>query len=329
MIPVVCNSTRNAMRITPYGEFAAFIAVAEQRHFTKAARQIGISTATLSQTIRALEERLGIRLLNRTTRSVSPTEAGEMLLARLKPVIDDYEAAIDSINQFRDTPAGIVRLTVAPPAAHSVIAPRLKEFAALYPDIRFEVSVDVTNVDIVSSQFDAGIRRESAIDRDMIAVRVSEPVRGMVAASPAYLAAHPAPKTPHELVSHNCLRFRLSGGGILPWRFARAGESFEVPVTGGFITNDVELVIGAALDGIGVLYTTRDYLAPYIADGRLVSLLEEWTPVGERLCLYYPSRRQLPAALRALIDFLRSDGKSRPERKKPAAAQPRAASRSQ
>lgn len=317
------------MRITPYGEFAAFITVAEQRNFTKAARQIGISTATLSQTIRALEERLGIRLLNRTTRSVSPTEAGEMLLARLKPVMDDYEAAIDSINQFRDTPAGIVRLTVAPPAAHSVIAPRLKEFAALYPDIRFEVSVDVTNVDIVSSQFDAGIRRESAIDRDMIAVRVSDPVRSAVVAAPSYLAAHPAPRTPHDLLDHNCLRFRLSGGAILPWRFARAGESFEVPVNGGFITNDVQLTIGAALDGIGLLLTARDYVAPYIANGRLVPLLEDWTPIGESLCLYYPSRRQLPAALRALIDFLRGDGKSRPDRKKQAAAPVRASTRSQ
>ncbi|MGH7035077.1 MAG: LysR substrate-binding domain-containing protein [Stellaceae bacterium] len=315
--------------MTPYGEFAAFITVAEQRNFTKAARQIGISTATMSQTIRALEERLGIRLLNRTTRSVSPTEAGEMLLGRLKPVMDDYEAAIDSINQFRDTPAGIVRLTVAPPAAHSVIAPRLKEFCELYPDIRFEVSVDITNVDIVSSQFDAGIRRASAIDRDMIAVRVSDPMRGMVAAAPAYLAAHPAPKTPHDLLDHDCLRFRLSGGAILPWRFARAGESLEVPVNGRFITNDVQLTIGAALDGIGVLYTIGDYVAPYIANGRLVPLLEDWTPVGESLCLYYPSRRQLPAALRAVIDFLRSDGKARPERKTPAAAQARAPSRSQ
>lgn len=316
------------MRITPYGEFSAFIAVAEQRNFTKAARQIGISTATLSQTIRALEERLGVRLLNRTTRSVSPTEAGETLLARLKPVLDDYEAAIDSVNQFRDTPAGIVRLTVAPPAAHSVITPRLREFAQLYPDIRLEISVDVANIDIVSSQFDAGIRRESAIDRDMIAVRVSGPVRGLVAASPSYLAAHPAPRSPQDLGDHNCLRFRLAGGAIMPWRFTRDGENFEIPVNGSLIANDVELMIAAALDGIGLIHLTRDYVRPYLADGRLVAVLEDWTSIGDSLFLYYPSRRQVPAALRAVIDFLRSDGKARPERKKPAAAPPRMASRS-
>lgn len=316
------------MRITPYGEFSAFIAVAEQRNFTKAARQIGISTATLSQTIRALEERLGVRLLNRTTRSVSPTEAGETLLARLKPVLDDYEAAIDSVNQFRDTPAGIVRLTVAPPAAHSVITPRLREFAQLYPDIRLEISVDVANIDIVSSQFDAGIRRESAIDRDMIAVRVSGPVRGLVAAAPSYLAAHPAPRSPQDLGDHNCLRFRLAGGAIMPWRFTRDGENFEIPVNGSLIANDVELMIAAALDGIGLIHLTRDYVRPYLADGRLVAVLEDWTSIGDSLFLYYPSRRQVPAALRAVIDFLRSDGKARPERKKPAAAPPRMASRS-
>ena len=314
------------MRITPYGEFSAFIAVAEQRNFTKAARQIGISTATLSQTIRALEERLGVRLLNRTTRSVSPTEAGETLLARLKPVLDDYEAAIDSVNQFRDTPAGIVRLTVAPPAAHSVITPRLREFAQLYPDIRLEISVDVANIDIVSSQFDAGIRRESAIDRDMIAVRVSGPVRGLVAASPSYLAAHPAPRSPQDLGDHNCLRFRLAGGAIMPWRFTRDGENFEIPVNGSLIANDVELMVAAALDGIGLIHLTRDYVRPYLADGRLVAVLEDWTSIGDSLFLYYPSRRQVPAALRAVIDFLRSDGKARPERKKPAAAPPRMAS---
>jgi LysR family transcriptional regulator, regulator of peptidoglycan recycling len=313
---------------TSYGEFTAFMAVAEQRSFTRAAKQIGISTATLSQTIRALEERLGIRLLNRTTRSVAPTEAGEMLLSRLKPVLDDYEAAIDSINQFRDKPAGLVRLTVPPPAAHAIIAPRLKEFAALYPEIRLEISVDVTNVDIVSNQFDAGIRRETSIDRDMIAVRLSDEVRGAVVAAPSYLAAHPAPHSPQDLLNHDCIRFRLTGGTILPWRFAREGESIEIPVSGSFICNDIELTIAAARDGIGLAYLTRDYVVPDLADGRLVSLLEEWTPPAERFYLYYPSRRQIPAALRAVIDFLRTDGKSRPDRKKAGAGQARALGRS-
>ncbi len=308
------------MRRTPYGEFTAFMAVAEQRNFTRAAKQIGISTATLSQTIRALEERLGIRLLNRTTRSVAPTEAGERLLLRLKPVLDDYEAAIDSLNEFRDKPAGLVRLTVAPPAAHSVIAPRLKEFSSLYPEIRLEISVDAVNVDIVSQQFDAGIHRESSIDRDMIAVRVSDEVRNVVVASPAYLAANPKVTVPADLQSHNCLRVRLAGGMILPWRFAKAEKSLDIPVKGTLIGNDIDLMITAALDGIGLLYLPRDYVIPYIADGRLVPLLEEWTPLGGSFFLYYPSRRQTPAALRALIEFFRGDAKSRLDSKKGAAA---------
>ena len=310
---------------TSYGEFTAFMAVAEQRNFTRAAKQIGISTATLSQTIRGLEERLGIRLLNRTTRSVAPTEAGEMLLSRLKPVLEDYEAAIDSINQFRDKPAGIVRLTVPPPAAHSIIAPRLKEFATLYPEIRLEISVDVLNVDIVSNQFDAGIRREMSIDRDMIAVRVSDSVREMVVGSPSYLAEHPVPHTPEDLLKHNCVRFRLTRGTILPWRFGSGEESYDVPVTGNLTGNNVELMITAALDGVGLMYVTRDYVIPYLADGRLVALLEEWTPPSGSYFLYYPSRRQVPAALRAVIDFFRSDGRSRPDGKKSGAARPRAA----
>jgi LysR family transcriptional regulator, regulator of peptidoglycan recycling len=302
------------MRRTPYGELTAFMAVAEQRNFTRAAKQIGISTASLSQTIRGLEDRLGIRLLNRTTRSVAPTEAGEMLLMRLKPVFDDYQAAIDSLNQFRDKPAGLVRLTVAPPAAHSVVAPRLKEFTARYPEIRLEISVDAVNVDIVSHQFDAGIRREASIDRDMIAVRVSDEMRGVVVAAPTYLAAHPAPAAPEDLHNHNCLRVRLAGGTILPWRFAKGEESFEMPVNGSLIANDVDLMITAALDGIGLLSVPLDYVIPYLADGRLVAVLEEWTPPGGSFFLYYPSRRQTPAALRALIDFLRFDQKPRTDR---------------
>jgi DNA-binding transcriptional LysR family regulator len=295
------------MRRTPYGEFTAFMAVAEERNFTRAAKQIGISTATLSQTIRALEERLGVRLLNRTTRSVAPTEAGERLLSRLKPVIEDYESAIDSINEFRDKPAGLVRLTIAPPAAHSVIGPRLARFVAQYPDIRLEISVDSANIDIVSQQFDAGIRAEHRIDRDMIAVRVGEQMQSIVVASPAYLARHPEPKLPRDLQAHNCIRFRLSSGGILPWRFEKDAKSFEIAVTGSLILNDVGLVKYALMDGAGIAYVPRGYLASALAEGQLVTLLEEWTPPESSFFLYYPSRRQTPAALRALIDFLRQD----------------------
>jgi len=298
------------MRRTPYGEFTAFMAVAEQRNFTHAAKQIGLSTATLSQTIRALEERLGVRLLNRTTRSVAPTEAGERLLSRLKPVIEDYEAAIDSINEFRDKAAGLVRLTVAPPAAHALLAPRLGEFAALYPEIRLEISVNAANIDIVANQFDAGIRLEGMIDRDMIAVRVGPPLRNVVAGSPDYFARHPKPRMPEELRDHNCLGVRLSHGGILPWRFGKGGKSFEAVVNGTMVVNDLDLMIAAAVGGVGLLRLPRDYVQPYIDDGRLVPVLEDWTPLAGSWFLYYPSRRQTPAALQAVIDFLRVDKKS-------------------
>jgi DNA-binding transcriptional LysR family regulator len=285
------------------------MAVAEQRNFTQAAKQIGISTATLSQTIRNLEERLGVRLLNRTTRSVAPTEAGEMLLTRLKPVMEDYEAAIDSINQFRDRPAGLLRITVAPPAIHSVIAPRIGEFTRLYPDIRLEVSVEATNVDIVANQFDAGIRLEGRIDRDMIAVRVSDKFRMAIAASPRYLAEHGTPATPDDLQNHNCIRLRLSNGAILPWRLRGNDKAIEPRISGTLIANDVDLIVAAAVDGVGIVYGPSEYTAPYIANGRLVPLLESWTPLAGSWFLYYPSRRQTPAALQALIDFFRVEKK--------------------
>ena len=186
------------MRGTEFGELSAFMAVAEQRNFTRAAKQLGISPATLSETIRNLEDRLAVRLLNRTTRSVAPTEAGEKLLARLRPVIDDYEAAIDSLNEFRDKPAGLLRLTVAPPAAQSVLAPLLAKFLAQYPDIKLEISVDSANVDIVAQQFDAGIRAGDRVDRDMIAVKVTDEWRSAMVGAPAYLAKRGTPKAPRR-----------------------------------------------------------------------------------------------------------------------------------
>jgi DNA-binding transcriptional LysR family regulator len=298
------------MRRTPYGEFAAFTAVAELRSFTQAAKQIGISTAHLSQTIRMLEERLGVRLLNRTTRSVAPTAAGESLLTRLRPLLDGYEAVIESINQFRDKPAGTIRLTVAPPAVESVIRPRLGEFCALYPDIHLAISIDGEPVDIIANQFDAGIRRQHSIDRDMIAVRVSDQAPIVLVGSPAYLARHGKPVAPLDLQRHNCLRFSLASGATVPWRFTKAGKSLNVSVTGSLVVNDVALLMAAAADGAGLVYGPREYAVLYLADGRLVSVLEDWVPAGGSFYLYYSSRRQNPAALQALIDFLRVDKKT-------------------
>ena len=302
------------MRGTEFGELSAFMAVAEQRNFTRAAKHLGISPATLSETIRNLEERLAVRLLNRTTRSVAPTEAGEKLLARLRPVIDDYEAAIDSLNEFRDKPAGLLRLTVAPPAAQSVIGPMLAKFLAQYPDIKLEISIDSANIDIVAQQFDAGIRAGDRVDRDMIAVRITDEWRSAVVGAPGYLAQRGTPKAPEDLADHNCIRLRVASGTILPWRFQKDGKSFEIAVSGSLILNEASLMGPALQGGVGLAQLPRAYVAAAIADGRLVSLIEEWQPSGAPFALYYPSRRQTPAALQALIDFLRNEQRGRAPR---------------
>jgi DNA-binding transcriptional LysR family regulator len=302
------------MRGTEFGELSAFMAVAEQRNFTRAAKQLGISPGTLSETIRHLEERLGVRLLNRTTRSVAPTEAGEKLLLRLRPVIDDYEAAIESLNEFRDKPAGLLRLTVAPPAAQSVLAPVLAKLLAQYPDIRLEISVDSANIDIVAQQFDAGIRAGDRIDRDMIAVKVTDEWQTALVGAPSYLARRAPPKSPQDLQTHNCIRLRLPSGTLLPWRFQKDGKSLDVAVSGSLILSEASLMGPALLDGVGLAQLPRAYVASAIASGRLVSLLDEWQPSGAAFALYYPSRRQTPAALQALIDFLRMDQRVRASR---------------
>ena len=299
------------MRNPGIEEMNAFAAIAERRSFAKAAVALGMSPSTLSQTIRDLEERLGVRLLNRTTRSVAPTEAGERLLERLRPLLADFDAAIDTVRAFRDKPAGIIRLTVPPPAANFILAPALQRFFAAYPDIKLEISVDLNLVDIVADRFDAGIRLGNRVDRDMIAVRVSDPIRRVLVAAPAYLAQHPAPKVPHDLLQHNAIRFRLPGGGFIPWRFQEAGKSFELALEGSLIVNEPEMAIRAAVDGVGVLYMARQYVDDAIASGRLVPMLEAWVPTEtDGFFLYYPSRRHVPAPLQALINFLRDNLKS-------------------
>lgn len=296
------------MRGTRFAELSAFVAVAELSSFTKAARQLGISTATLSQTIRALEESLGVRLLNRTTRSVALTEAGGRLLAQLRPLLDEFDEAVESVNAYRDKPAGHLRLTTPPPAAHFVLGPLLARFLDHYPEITLDISVQSALTDIVTGRYDAGIRIGSRLARDMIAFRITDNVRYIVVASPGYLERYSPPPTPADLRSHNCIRLRLSAGGFIPWKFITQGKAAEVEVEGSLILDDPQLVVRAALDGIGIAYIDEDYVAPMIADGRLVRLLEEAVvPTTEGFFLYYPSRRQNSAALKALIDFLRAN----------------------
>ena len=297
------------MRGNHFAELSAFTGVAEHSSYTKAARALGLSTATLSQTVRALEDRLGVRLLNRTTRSVALTDAGERLLTQLRPLLDGFDAAIESVNAFREKPAGHLRLTMPPPVARFVLAPVLARFLRLYPEIAIETTVESGLTDIVASRYDAGFRRGNLVARDMIAVRVTNDMHYHVVASPEYLARRGRPRTPSELHGHNCIRYRLPDGRFIPWIFVVDGRTAEFDVEGSVVVlNDPELVISAALAGIGVAYLYEEYVASHIADGRLVSLLDKTAlPVTEGFFMFYPSRRQNPAALRVLIEFLRSE----------------------
>jgi DNA-binding transcriptional LysR family regulator len=300
------------MRGSQFAELSAFVAVAEQASFTKAAEQLGLSTAALSQTMRALESRLGIRLLNRTTRSVAATEAGERLLLQLRPLLDGFDAAIESVNDFREKPAGHLRLTMPPPVARFVLGPVMGRFLEQFPEIVIEATVESGLTDIVAGHYDAGIRRGNLLARDMIAVRVTDDMHYRVVASPAYLARHGRPRTPADLQAHNCIRYRLPAGGFIPWVFVVDGKKVEFDVSGSVVViNDPDLVISTVLEGVGVAYMYEEYVASLIAEGSLVSLLEKSAlPTTDGFFLFYPSRRQNSAALSALIEFLRSRARS-------------------
>jgi DNA-binding transcriptional LysR family regulator len=296
------------MRGSQFAELSVFVAVAEEASFTKAAKRLGLSNATLSQSVRSLEEQLGTRLLNRTTRSVSLTDAGERLLSQLRPLLDGFDAAIESINAFRDRPTGHLRLTMPPPVAKFILAPLLGRFMKQYPEIAMEISVGGHFADIVAGRFDAGFNRGDFIPRDMVAVRISEDIHYVTVASPDYMRQHEKPRVPADLLSHNCIQFRLPDGSFLRWRFHSDGKEFDVDVTGTLQLNDIDLAISAALDGFGVIYTVEEYVTPMLEDGRLVRVLEkDVMPAHDAFFMFYPSRRQNPAALRALIDFLRTN----------------------
>jgi len=295
-----------------FSETTAFVAVLEQKSFTRAAKQLGLSPARVSELIRSLEERLGVRLVERTTRSVAGTAAGERFLARLRPVLDEYQAAVDSLNDFRAKPAGTLRLTVPPPAAEFLLAPVITRFLKAYPEIKLDISVEDALTDIVAERYDAGIRPGERIARDMIALRIGEPMQLAVAACPAYLAERGTPKTPQELQQHNCIRIRFSSGVFLPWRFASKRRSLWVQVDGSLVANDSALAIRAVSDGLGLMQFAREYFAPMLADGRLVTVLDDWAPPPfEGFYLYYPSRRQIRPALKVFIDFLRSSRRAK------------------
>lgn len=290
----------------PLNDLAAFAAVARHRSFRRAAAELGVSPSALSHGLRGLEERLGVRLVNRTTRSVAPTQAGLRLLSRLEPALLDIAEALEAINEDRARPAGTLRLTVSRLGASAVLAPALPRFRAAFPDVHLDISVDDGFADVVADGFDAGIRFGESLENDMIAVPVSGPARMTVVGSPDYFARHPPPITPYDLKDHACIRFRLpSRRALYRWEFERDGKEVEVAVSGPLTLNDLEMATRAALDGIGLTYAGAEYVAPLVAAGRLVPVLDDWLPPFPGFFLYYPSRRQMPAALRALIDTLR------------------------
>jgi DNA-binding transcriptional LysR family regulator len=291
-------------------EMNAFVAIAERASFAKAALHLGISRSALSEMMRGLEERLGVRLLNRTTRSVAPTEVGERLLSELRPALEGLESAFEAINAFRDEPGGNLRLTVPRPAARSVIEPILSRFLATYPAITLEVVTDSALTDIVRDRFDAGIRPGHRVGRDMIAVRVGEDARPTIVASPEYLRRHGTPKKPADLQGHNCVRQRFASGAFAPWTFEKRGKSLEVVVKGSLIVSDGELALRAALDGLAIARLPLTTVDLPIQRKWLVPLLEDWTPRSVGFYLYYPSRRQLPAPLKVFIEFLKAASRS-------------------
>ena len=297
------------MRGSEFAELAAFVAIAEHGSFVKAAGALGVSTSTLSQSMRALEEWLGVRLLNRTTRSVAPTEAGERLLARIRPALGELGGAVEEVKAYRDRPTGTLRLSVASLAVRMLVAPMIARFLAEHPAITVDLTVDdgIGGIDIVRGRFDAGIRAGRWIERDMIAQRISPETRLLAMAAPAYLARHPPPTTPHELERHDCIRFRW-GDSVPRWPFEKEGEKIEVAVDGPLITTDIDLIVRAALDGVGICYMAESYMAPDLAAGRLVPLLQDWAPHYDGYHIFYPSRRQMPATLTAFIGFLRRMG---------------------
>jgi len=284
---------------------AAFLAISEERSFTKAAKRLGVSPSAMSHAIRGLEEDIGVRLLSRTTRSVAPTEAGERLLTRLRPALTDVQDAVDQLSSLRDKPAGRVRLLVPRLAGTTVLGPKLAKFIRDYPDIVLDITADDSRLDIVAGGFDAGIHFGEYIQKDMIAVRVSKDHRAAIVGAPSYFKSHPKPKTPHDLLQHRCINFRHGSAGVYRWEFEKGKKSLSVAVNGPLIVDDVETLVRAAVDGIGLAFVSDERVTPQLASGELIRVLEDWCQPFPGFFLYYPSRRQQPAALSALIEALR------------------------
>ena len=289
-----------------YNDLLAFLTVARERSFTRAAAQLGVSQSALSHAIRGLETRLGLRLLARTTRNVTPNEAGERLLKALTPNFQDIDTALASLGDLRDKPGGTIRITTAEHAASTILWPALRRLLPDYPDIHVEVISDSTLTDIVAERFDAGIRLGEQVARDMIAIPIGPPMRMAVVGSPGYLASRPAVKTPRDLTGHDCINIRfLTRGGLYPWEFEKNGHALNVRVEGRLAFNSIRQIHLAALDGFGLAYLPQDMVLDDIKARRLQRLLADWCPSFPGYHLYYPSRRQHSRAFSLLVETLR------------------------
>ena len=291
---------------TDLNDIVAFLAVARERSFTRAAAQLGVSQSALSQTLRGLEGRLGLRLLTRTTRSVAPTEAGERLLRAAGPHLEEIEAELAALSELRDKPSGTIRITAHDHAIRAVLWPALEKLLPDYPDIKVEIVIDYGLTDIVAERYDAGVRTGEMVAKDMIAVRIGPDMRSAVVGAPSYFAKRPKPKTPQDLTTHSCINLRLpTHGGLYAWEFEKGKRDLRVRVDGQLVFNGTAPMLDAALAGAGLAYVPEDAVQAHLADGRLIRVLADWCPPYSGYHLYYPSRRQPTPAFTLLIDALR------------------------
>ena len=287
-------------------DLAAFVAVARERSFTRAAAKLAVSTSALSHAMRGLEERLGVRLLTRTTRSVAPTEAGERLLRTVGARFDEIDAELAALNELRERPAGTIRITAGEHAAVAILWPSVAKLLPGYPDIHVEIIVDYGLTDIVAERYDAGVRLGEQVAKDMIAVRIGPDMRMAVVGSPSYFERRPRPKTPQDLTAHDCINIRLpTRGNVYAWEFEKRGRELKARVEGQLVFNNIALRLNAVLGGFGLAYLPEDQVRPYLDDGRLIRVLEDWCQPFSGYHLYYPSRRQATPAFALLVDALR------------------------
>ena len=290
-------------------DLLAFLAVARERSFTRAAAKLGLSQSAISQTVRGLEQRLGVRLLNRTTRSVAPTQAGERLLQNIGPKFDEMDVELAALSELREKPAGTLRITAIEYAADTILMPALAKLLPKYPDIKVEVITDYGLSNIVADRYDAGIRLGEQVANDMVAVRIGPDFRMVVVGSPSYFSSRKKPRTPQDLTNHNCINLRLpTYGGIYAWEFEKSGRELNVRVEGQLVFNGVTSMLNAALNGLGLAYLPEDSVQTDVAEGLLVKVLSDWCAPFSGYHLYYPSRHQRSPALAALVDALRYRG---------------------